>query len=543
MTDRPWTSAGERQVVYLTALLGGQLSGILEGALICDPIYGIAGLTGDAEFWDTVACGAWLGSAAGIACGIAMVSTRNLGARLLLAAMAGTALFTLVLGLIFAGHAPGHWEGDGLRRGWTLLDRPIGWGLYLGSAWSATATLVLHLGRRCRGKPRLMLGAILLAILVGARSQSFFWKEWAYLHALSATCFSYTVVEYPAAPSGGVCALTGMTAAILVGLAASRFKLKNLSVVLGLIIAANAFFLVWAVRAMPFTSASRITDLTFSDDDQELMTVHEGNTIRLWECSDDHAPIEIGRWRFTKPSRWHQPLAVRYPLAACLGENGVQLWRLPEMRRVGFIRLEGEDWDGLAFSPDGSILAASRPGEILPFRLSLDESRLDVSPGVPAKFGTPAFPGSLGRCFSISDAGVVRLDNRRRRLVNLTEDGWAGGTQILATLRDGTSILGQLHRQRTYIWNAGRPGSQIVLSPAVTELLIGVLSRDDRYLLLMSGSDRWVIDLERAEVLRHEPWTDPSPELIQSSPNDRWIAVAREDRVETWKWPPREASR
>lgn len=90
-------------------------------------------------------------------------------------------------------------------------------------------------------------------------------------------------------------------------------------------------------------------------------------------------------------------MAVRYPLAACLGTAGVQVWRLPEMRRVGFIRLEGDDWDGLAFSPDGSILAASRPGEILPFRLTLDEStsRLDVLPGVPAKFGTPPFPGSL----------------------------------------------------------------------------------------------------------------------------------------------------
>lgn len=77
----------------------------------------------------------------------------------------------------------------------------------------------------------------------------------------------------------------------------------------------------------------------------------------------------------------------------------------------------------------------------------------------------------------------------------------------------------------------------------MVELLTGVLSSNDRYLLLMSGTDRWVLDLERAEVLRHEPWTDPSPEHIQSSPNDLWIGAARGDRVETWRWPSRDASR
>jgi len=214
------------------------------------------------------------------------------------------------------------------------------------------------------------------------------------------------------------------------------------------------------------------------------------------------------------------------------------------MHRLGFIRLEGEDWEGLAFSPDGSILAAARPGEVRPFRLLLDEStsRLDVQPGVSGTDGLYLSAGSLKR-FSISNAGVVRFDDPRRRFVNLREHGWAGGVQTVATLRDGTSILGQLRRNRTFLWNSAKPGTPIVFSPAITDILAAVVSRNDRYLMLMSGMDRWVVDVERAEVLRQEPWADPPPEFICSSPNDRWIAAARGTRVETWRWPSLDASR
>ena len=182
-TDRPWDEHHPRHPVFLTALLAGLVSGMLTGAAITLPSLNIAFFEGDAAFWDTVGCGAWLGGAAGVACGIALILARHLLVRLTLAALLGTLTIPLSLYLSSGGRLQGHWEGYVNPSSGLPLVRPEGWGLYLGLGWSAMMVVVAHLTRCCAEKKKLLFCTMLLGCFLAIRVQSIFWNEWDHLNS------------------------------------------------------------------------------------------------------------------------------------------------------------------------------------------------------------------------------------------------------------------------------------------------------------------------------------------------------------------------
>src|SRR5438105_741143 len=134
--DRPWELSEGRQTLFLTALLSGLIAGALEGALICEPWSDDSFWGGDALFWDTVACGAWMGAGAGIGAGVALILSRNLWVRLTLGGLFGVVTLPAALLLSSKGNPIGCWEMGFWPESWSLLARPLDWGLLLGAPFT-----------------------------------------------------------------------------------------------------------------------------------------------------------------------------------------------------------------------------------------------------------------------------------------------------------------------------------------------------------------------------------------------------------------------
>jgi len=549
-TDRPWSEDNDRRLLFFTSILTGLLAGALEGAAICNPELVGYSTEGDASFWDTVASGAAMGAAAGAAGGLALTATRNFWARVPLAALLGAVLVPAVLLLSSAGLPLGYWEGVGYRAGRTCLEKPLDWGLFLGSALAGTLALVAHLARGCIERPRFLFLAMVVGVALGARSQYFFWERWGPPPTLvlsSDELFFTTVL-------GGV--LWGMTtvaAVLLLQRFGRRAGPRRLRRGLAGAIAALSLFLVWAVDAMPFTGASDVVDMTFHPDGDQLITAHAGNAIRVWDLPEDVRggalpPKEIGRWRFTKRRNWHAPLTLRYPYAAAVVPGGIQVWQLPRMRELVFIKSE-EEWRELAFSPDAGYLAVCRGEEARLFHLAWEEKTRRLK--ILEEFAVGGKPvrvlnGSIVGTLAVSNAGEVRLADHRHQNqtgpLHLQKESLYG-TRPVVSLSDGTEILAARGINCSYLWNSGRVGGLMTFRPPMDAVEWALLSSDDRLLALIGGRDRWVVDVERGRVVLHDQKLADAPELLLSSPDGDWIAAVIRGRLETWKWPLVEAAR
>jgi hypothetical protein len=552
VTDRPWTYENDRRVLFLTCLLAGICAGGLEGAAISDPNLGIATVSGDASFWDTVASGAWMGAGAGAACGLALTATRNFWARVSLAIFLGVLLIPAALILSSKGRPLGHWEGEGYSIGQTLLEKPLGWGVYLGSALAGTMTVVAHLTRRCIERPRILFLTMIFGVLLGARSQAFFWEDWVFLSPPMQSC-NNNHVRFSTIPGGVIATMTTIAGILILHQVKRRVPPRRLSHALGALIAVTSASLAWAVDAMPFTQPSAVVDLTFNTDGDQLITLHTGNAVRVWDVDEDRAgnalpPKEIGCWRFSKRRGWHAPLVLRYPYAAALVPGGVQVWQLPRMHELAFLRLD-EEWKELALSPDARYLAVSRHEEARLFRMEWDDRARRLR--FPEEFGirgssVKVYNLQTAGTFSVSDSGYCSFSTRRKPSrsgpLEIQRETLYGARNVIS-LADGTEILAAYGIDCSYLWNSGRVGGLMTFRPAMGPISWAVLSSDERLMALIGVADRWVIDLERGRVVLHDYRLKDVPEFVASSPDGDWIATVIGGKIETWKWPPLEQSR
>jgi hypothetical protein len=483
---------------------------------------------------------------------LALTATRNFWVRVSLAMFLGVLLIPAALILSSKGCPLGHWEPDRIRSGLGLLEKPLGWGIYLGSALAGTMTIVAHLTRRCIERPRILFLTMVFGILLGARSQAFFWDDWILLKRPNGLCSSYNVLM-PTIPCGVILAMTTLAAALVLHQVKRRVPPRRLSHALGALLAVTSASLAWAVHAMPFTESSAVLDLTFNADGDQLITAHAGNVIRVWDVDEDRGgkalpPREIGRWRFTKRGGWHSPLVLRYPYAAALVPGGVQVWQLPRMRELAFLRLE-RDWDEMAISPDARYLAVSRRDEARLFRMEWDDKARRLR--FPEEFGTALDPVKVSNFTSpgilaVSNAGYCSLSTRRRpnqaERLDIQRENLYGSRNVIS-LADGTEILAAKGINCSYLWNSGRVGGLMTFRPPMGAIDWAVLSSDERLVALIGAMDRWVIDLERGRVVLHDYLIKDMPDFVASSPDGDWIAMVIGGKIETWKWPSVETAR
>ena len=130
---------------------------------------------GTEDSCDVVELFSLMGFAIGLSLAISIPLSRHLLIRVPLAAFVGAGLVTLTVQLGTVDRfCPAFWTA----REDCILDDPMAWGLLLGAPLCGGLAFSMHLLRRTSGKLRLTLLSIIISLILGFRSQQFFWLIW-----------------------------------------------------------------------------------------------------------------------------------------------------------------------------------------------------------------------------------------------------------------------------------------------------------------------------------------------------------------------------
>jgi len=409
-----------RLAVGLTLTFAGALGGAFQGLLSTD-VYP----RGDAFVWDRIEACTEFFATAGLAAGIALGLVRHLAVRLLLALILGVLTESLRL---LARQPDLFFPADGGSISLIDLERP-GYQLLLGAPAAAAMALSAHAARTMTASLPGVLASLLLSGILGIQSYSpRDYYDIASSLKIPWEDFAQSATLLPSRWKGGL--LLGLIVAV------SMYGLELLSIALRdrgkarwtfvPVAAAGVCFcgmLVGLRIGMPFTPASSVCALAFSEDGHRLATAHDGRTLRLWSVKE--------------------------------GSPGSD----PTTRELGKIRLSLGPDDRIGMASDGRrVLIAAQSGRILLRDLSTLDPLDEVEyPG--QNFHTPAVSGDgrfLAVLHGVDEIWLWRPGVQERPLQEAPLVLWTGDLSFRSATfsPDGGFLLAQDREGDAVLWDA-----------------------------------------------------------------------------------------
>jgi len=369
-TDQPWSEGRSRVTLFWMLPAFGMIGGALQGKIL---YLAVEVPRGDIIVWSLMEYFAWLGWAIGLAVGLSMSMTRHVLGRLLLAPLCGAVLVTAVVG-VYSGSSPVSLLGtslEGVSAG--LIERPEGWGLFLGGPTALAVTIACHLARRALAVPWTLLSIPAIGGLLCHRADSLMWDAlWPSLSSRvpcgNGLRFDRSLVD-PHLYGAMVLMMLIVTGGILAETAASfSFRFATVFVRRAFPAVSNAALilgLLWGATLLPFAAPSAVSALAFSPDEEFLVSAHEGGTLRLWKFRDgEEATLEeVDRVRlFRGPLRPVKFAVSSGMVAAWRNEGQVEIWQVAPFKHLLDLEIPISDEIDFAISPDGRSLLMSRAG-------------------------------------------------------------------------------------------------------------------------------------------------------------------------------------
>jgi WD40 repeat protein len=554
LQDSPWTAGHSRWTAFFTLTLAGLIAGVLQGVVLYRWSFGNSRwLRGDAFVWDSIEHFAWIGIAVGLASGAAVSISRNGLVRISLGALLSILTVITLLSIYSEGRPMYMWGAFTRGDDPPLFSNSLGWGLFGGTCGLALAGLS-HLVRRCSRKIRLLLLILLVGTLLSLRCQSFWWEAFNSTTWLSHRdhycCTGCDLTrEAPSSVSAVLLCFITFLSCILADLAEQLLRKVHREPWLPVTLAgANLLCLIGfngAALAMPLTPHSPLKQLAFCSDTDELMTIHEGETLRRWQVVENPASGDV-TLRETAKVRMHRApirytaFALSSELAAAASVDGrIDLWLVPSCARFAQISVPDFPMTALSLSSDGSVLAAmDRASEIRLWQLPVEGS------GQSRPVALKSIPIQKETLFSMA----LSPDGGR-----LVAPGLSGALAVYDT-RSGMLLfsLGPESRCHRFDPPLFSPDGRSLLSCggggtiAILDLLDGstrrvptgfkcarplALSRDRRTLVVSGEQSLQVLDLGTGKILK----TSPNSSTVFTagfSSDSRWLVLADEGVLE-----------
>jgi len=126
--------------------------------------------------------------------------------------------------------------------------------------------------------------------------------------------------------------------------------------------------ILWSVKA----HNSRVQDIDFTPDGKELVTAGEDKSIKIWDANTGTLKRQklglgfpIGTARYSPDASLIATSCFVHEGTVVQNDHGIQVWRASDFSLVATLLGHTSDVQGVAWSPDGSMLAsAGREGNL-----------------------------------------------------------------------------------------------------------------------------------------------------------------------------------